>query len=166
MEFSDVSTPRMPEAAEEKLRVLSMISGRFESAGIRWALGASAMLYFRGLSDSFHDLDLMVATEDAPAARDILRPLGTLLPDNRTAQYRTKYFYEFTIDGVDVDLIGGFAIVKDGVVHDCSFRPDSVDGSVCVCGRVVPLQSLAVWRGYYERMGRTARVRQIDSASR
>ena len=52
--------------------------------------------------------------------------MGELQPANPNVKYRTHRFYEFVIDGVDVDVMEGFAIVKDGVEYDCSFTEKSI----------------------------------------
>ena len=39
------------------LALLKRIAHRFNQAGITWALGASMMLYFKGIARDFHDLD-------------------------------------------------------------------------------------------------------------
>ena len=40
--------------------------------------------------------------------------------------YRTKTFMEFLIDSIDVDVMAGFAIVKDGKVYDCALRKEQI----------------------------------------
>ena len=147
----------------DKLRVLSAIAARFNAAHITYAVGASALLYFKGLLDDFHDLDLEVSEADALRARDFLCELGTLHASTR-GQYETKYFFEFTVDGVEVDLMGGFAIVRDGVVYDCSLDPAEINDTVAVNGVAVPLHSLTAWRRYYALMGRAAKAALIDRA--
>ena len=59
------------EDIRHKLRVLTRIAAALDGRGVTWAVGASAMLYLRGLTDSFHDIDLMTAEEDADAAADV-----------------------------------------------------------------------------------------------
>lgn len=148
---------------EKRLAVLAAVAERLNAAGIVWALGASALLYFKGITDCFNDIDIMVVTEEAPKAKRILEQMGRLCPPNPHEKYRTEHFYEFVIDGVDLDLMGGFIIVKDGVEFDCSLRPDSVAEKIKLRGQAVPLQSVSEWRRYYELMGRTVKVEMIDS---
>lgn len=147
----------------QKLDVLRRIAGELNRAHITWALGASMLLYFKGVTDTFHDIDLMVKTEDAEAARDILLGMGTLMPPNPEAKYRTKLFLEFVIEGVDVDVMAGFAIAQGDTVHDCSLRETDIAEMHDLDGEAVPLQSIARWREYYQWMGRTEKVRMIDA---
>ena len=97
---------------ERKLALLKRIAHRFNQAGITWALGASMMLYFKGIARDFHDLDLMIVNEDASIAQRILSEMGVLQPPMPNPKYKSKMFLEFVIDGIDVDLIAGFAIVS------------------------------------------------------
>lgn len=153
-------------SAEGKLRVLAQIANRLNAAEIQWALGASAMLYLNGVADRFDDLDIMVQTDQALRAKDILKSMGALKAANPAAQYRTKYFFEFVIGGVDVDLMGGFTIREGEIEHDCSLKSFQIAETREICGEKVPLQALSVWREYYEWMGRRAKVEMIDARNR
>ena len=81
--------------ADTKITVLKRIAARFNEAGITWALGASMLLYFKRIAPEFHDIDLMVADDDAERARQLLCEMGTLLPPSPNDKYRTKCFMEF-----------------------------------------------------------------------
>lgn len=146
---------------EEKLRVLSGMAAEFNRAGLRWAVGASLLLWFKGYVDDFHDIDLMVTIGDAERMEGILRSMGSLQPSTR-GSYATKRFREFTIDGVDVDMMGGYAIVRDSRVYDCELEPSQIAEYAEVHGERIPLHSVALWRRYYELMGRDEKVAIID----
>ena len=152
------------KTTEEKLTVLAEIAACLNQAHLTWALGASAMLYFHHLAEDFHDLDIMIVNEDAEQAKALLQTLGVLEPPQAGGSYQTKHFHEFIIDEVEVDLIGGFAIVADGIVHDCSLRPEDITGSVQVHGRTVCLQSLQAWQKNYALMGRVQKAELIRRA--
>lgn len=154
----------MEKTIREKLSVLSSIARAFNQASITWAVGASTLLYLHGIVPDFHDLDIMVTVQDALRAKELLRAMGTLQPSAREVRYETKYFFEFLIEGVEVDLMGGFAIRRDGVVHDCGLDPAQITESAVVDGQKIPLHSLRAWRGYYALMGRDAKVALIDGA--
>ena len=146
---------------EEKLRVLSRMAAAFNRAGLSWAVGASLLLWFKGYVDDFHDIDLLVTEGDAEKMENILRSKGKLQPSTR-GSYATKRFREFTIDGVDVDMMGGYAIVRDGKVYDCELEPSQIAEYAEVHGERIPLHSVALWRRYYELMGRDEKVAIID----
>lgn len=148
---------------EDKLFVLSMIASKCNQVGITWAIGASLLLYFKGYVDDFHDIDLMVKESDAIKMRNLLATMGNMLPKNYDVnKYGTKYFYEFVIDGVDVDMLGGFSIINDGILYDCDLKESEISGYIDVYNQRVPLHSVALWRRYYELMGREKKVKIID----
>lgn len=151
----------MEKTIQEKLSVLSSIAEKLNSAHIVWAVGASALLYFHALVPDFHDLDIMVDSRDALRAKELLQSMGSLQPSLREARYQTQYFFEFLIGGVEVDLMGGFAILRDGVVHDCGLDLSQITGSTQINGQRIPLHSLQVWRGYYSLMGRAEKAALI-----
>lgn len=149
-------------SVEHKLRVLSKIAGELNQHQITWAVGASLLLYFKGKTAVFHDLDLMVAEADAEKAGQILRSLGTLQPPDPHRQFQSKCFMEFVIESVEVDVIAGFTIVTADQRHYFPLRKEQIKDHTMVDGITVPLQSLAEWRHYYELMGRTEKVKMID----
>ena len=146
---------------EEKLRVLAKMAGAFRQQNLIWAVGASLLLYLKGYVDDFNDIDIMVADTDAVKMENILKTMGSLQPSTRDI-YETKHFSEFIIDGVDVDMMGGFAIVRDGKVYDCDLNPSQITQSVELNGQKIPLHSVALWRTYYALMGRDQKVAIID----
>ena len=151
---------------ERKLRVLQTIARRLNAAGITWAVGGSMLLYFKGIVSEYHDIDIMVKTGDAETVRALLTQMGTLDAPKPSAKFKSKAFFELTIDGVDVDVMAGFVIVKDGVEHDCSLRDDEITEHIQVEGETIPLHSLAAWRRNYGLMGKPEKVLLIDTAAR
>ena len=151
------------ETLERKLELLARIGAAFNARGIRWGLGASALLYCRGLVEDFHDLDLLVELEDAPLAREVLSSLGRFLGAPRHPSYCSKSFAQYEVEGVKVDLIGGFAIRERDRVWDCSFQEEQIEGQKTVCGVEIPLMKLSLWEDYYEKMGRPQKAACIAS---
>lgn len=148
---------------EHKLEVLSRIAEKLNAAGITWAIGASLLLYLKNIADSFNDIDIMAAEEDVEQLKRILLDLGEMQPPNPNKQYKTHHFYEFVIDKVDVDVMAGFVIVKDGREYDCSLTWDLIVEHITVNGQSIPLQAVSDWRRYYDLMGRTKKVAMIDN---
>lgn len=148
-----------------KLKVLSRIAERLNAENLIWAVGASLLLYLKQIADSFHDIDIMAAEDDIERLKSALLDMGELQAPHPNQQYKTRHFYEFVIDGVDVDVMGGFIIVKDGREYDCPFTRSSIFEHVEVNGQSIPLQAVSDWRGYYDLMGREAKVKMIDQFS-
>ena len=147
---------------EKKLQVLTDIAHGFNQDKVLWAVGASLLLYFKGISDTFHDIDIMVGEADIEKVKARLLGMGQLALPNPNMQYKTRHFLEFTIKGIDVDIMAGFVIVKDGNEYDCALLPEQIAESIQLNGESIPLHSLQLWRHYYALMGRTSKVEMID----
>ena len=151
---------------QKKIELLQRIAHRLNEAHVRWALGASMLLYFKGITSSFHDIDLMVADHDAECVRTILLEMGELRPTDPVPNpmYRTKTFMEFLIESIEVDVMAGFAIVHEGTVCDCSLREEQIVEKMPLGTEVIPLQSPQLWCKYYRLMGRPQKVDMIEKA--
>ena len=146
---------------DHKLDVLATIAERFNREGVTWAVGASLLLYLKGKIDVFHDIDIMLMEEDIDKAKAILSSLGDVQRPGPKAQYKTRHFLECSIAGVDIDIMAGMVIVSDGKEHDCTLRKAEIAETVLVHGQQIPLHSLAIWKHYYELMGRKDRAEMI-----
>ena len=61
---------------QEKIQLLLKIAHRLNEAHVEWALGASMLMYFKGITSEFHDIDLMVAERNTECVRKILSEMG------------------------------------------------------------------------------------------
>lgn len=111
------------------LDVLSRIALRFQEAEVIWALGASFLLYYHGLVEAPHDIDLMVERGSIEKADAILRQLGDKQEPEQNPLYGTDYFYEYVIDGVEVDVMAGLQIRHREGCFVYRFDAKAVDGS-------------------------------------
>lgn len=150
----------------EKLQLLKKNAHSFNENGIEWALGASLMLYLKGIVPDFHDIDLMISMKDADKAKEILSEMGKICPPNpiQNPIYHTKRFMEFVIDSIDVDLMAGFIIEKDSKIYDCSLHKNQIVEEVKLDGESIPLQSPLLWSKYYHLMGRDEKGSMIEKA--
>ena len=142
---------------QEKIQLLLRIAHRLNEAHIEWALGASMLLYFKGITSDFHDIDLMVADCDAECVHTILSEMGEICPSDPipNPMYRTKTFMEFLIDSVEVDVMAG-------KVYDCALRKEQIVEKMPLGTEVIPLQSPLLWCKYYRLMGRTEKAEMIE----
>ncbi|EDS77967.1 conserved hypothetical protein [Clostridium botulinum C str. Eklund] len=147
---------------ENKFKVLSKIAKELNDNNITWAIGASLLLYIKGISSEFNDIDIMVAESDVEVLKNILLSLGELQPRNTNAQYKTKQFLEFKVQDVDIDVMAGFVIVNNGRNFYFPLDKDDIMDYTEINGVKIPLQSVKEWRNYYELMGRTEKVKMID----
>ena len=120
------------------------------------------LLYLKGKTDVFHDIDLMVGEGDIEKVKSLLSSIGKLAPEDPDLHYKTRHFLEFNIDGIDIDVMAGFVIISNGKDYDCSLLPEQVTEHTLLNGEMIPLQALSDWRRYYELMGRTSKVEMID----
>ena len=151
---------------QKKIELLKRIAQRLNEAHVQWALGASMLLYFKGITSALHDVDLMVADHDAECVRTILLEMGELRPSASVPNpmCRTKTFMEFLIESIEVDVMAGFAIVHEGTVYDCSLREEQIVEKMPLGTEVIPLQSPQLWCKYYRLMGRPQKVDMIEKA--
>ena len=151
---------------EEKISLLKRIAHRLNEAQVEWCLGASMMLYFKEIVSEFHDIDLMISVDDVEVVESILSEMGTLCPSDQVPNpmYQTKCFMEYVIDAIDVDVMAGFAIVREGEVYDCSLCTDQITDQLMLDDEVIPMQSPRLWCTYYRLMGRNAKADLIEKA--
>lgn len=152
------------DVLDRKLYVLTRVARELNEAKITWAVGASLLLYLEGITDIFHDIDLMILERDIDRAVAVMERFGKPSLPNPACGFKTRRFLEYSIDGVDFDLMAGFVIVKEGVDYDCSLRPEQIKRGVTLNGVEIPLQSVRDWRRFYDLMGRTEKVEMIDAA--
>jgi hypothetical protein len=145
----------------KKLNVLKKIANEINKMNVTWALGASMLMYLKGILLDFKDIDIMVANDDIDLVKKILMKMGTLQLPNPNSKYKTKVFLEFVIDEVDVDVMAGFTIVNKDSLIDCSLRQEEIVEFYDLEGVKIPLQSVELWCKYYELMGREAKVEAI-----
>lgn len=147
---------------EHKLNILKQIANLFNKENITWNLGASSMLYLRGIVDDFSDIDLLVAKNDIEQANQIIGKLGTIKPQQKHKTYRTDYFYEYVIDDVEIDLISGFKILRAQKLYDLSFDEKEVFDSYDLDDIVIYMESIYKWLKFYEIMDRKDKVKLIN----
>lgn len=147
--------------ADTRLATLARAARALNAARVSWAVGASALLYLRGVTDTFHDFDLQLAQGEAQAADESLLSLGAQAapPLPPSPAYATQHFAEYQLDGVDFDLLCGFAVRRGGMVYPCPFDSSGVAGTLSVLGTRVPLAALEDWFVIYLLMpGRAAKA--------
>lgn len=147
---------------KQKLEVLVKIARLLNENNITWAIGGSLMLYFKGIIDDFHDIDIMVIEEDVQKLRELLLKIGNLTPANPNDKYKTKCFLEFIVNGAEIDVMAGFSIVNNGKEYDCSLKSDQIYEIYVIDGVSIPMQSPVLWLKYYSLIGRQDKVELIN----
>ena len=144
---------------------LKRIAEQLNGAGLTWAVGGSMMLYLRGRCSQVNDIDLMVDERQVEKARELLAGMGRVLPGNDDVRFQTRHYHKFCIGGVDVDLIAGFVIVKDGEAHECPLLKRDITERKDLRGVAVPLHALSTWREYYALMGKPEKAAMCETGN-
>lgn len=90
--------------------ILSYLGEKFNESNIIWGVGASILLNQFGLIENPKDIDIFVDIKDIDRVDEILKSIGKKKQWEETAIYSTKYFYEYMVDGIDVDVMSRFAV--------------------------------------------------------
>ena len=145
-------------------KTLSYIGEKLNTNGVIWAVGASIVLNHYGLIDNPNDIDILVALNDIEKADEILKSIGEKKLWERTATYSTKYFYEYVVNGVDVDVMSGLAINYDNIKFKYIFDRNSISEIKKINGIDIPLTSLEDWYVLYQLIpGREISVKKIEN---
>ncbi len=152
------------EDLKHKIEILVKIGRVLNEKNVTWGVGASLLLYLKGIAPSFHDIDLLVAETDVEKLKETLGRLGKPEAPRPDPRYKTKFFLEYDIEGVEIDVIAHFVIVSEGKDYDFPFTENDIKEHLIVSAVSIPLMSVLAWRRYYDLMGRTEKVAMIDSA--
>lgn len=143
---------------------LKVIGEKLNKEGVLWAVGASIMLNHYGLVDGPKDIDILVDIKDIEKADRILKGIGEKKTWERVASYSTKYFYEYVINGVDIDVMAGLIINHSNSKYQYTFDASSISDIKNIDGVDIPLTSLEDWYVIYQLIeGRENKVRMIEN---
>lgn len=143
----------------KRIDALLIIAGLLNRNGIDWSLGASMMLKLRGIDVPVDDLDILVRTDDTKALENIMSVFSPK-KEHGTPAYPTTHFFEFSIAGVDIDLMIGFKVNTSRGIH--SFDETREVDTIDLEGTAIHLSSLEEWLGAYKAMKRDDKVRVIE----
>lgn len=147
----------------ELFDVLSKIGKKFNEEDILWAVGASIVLNSYGLISSPNDIDILVNEDDIDEADRILKEMGKKKSSDKTNTYSTKYFYEYVIDDIDVDVMADFCINHKRGTFEYPFDNESISNWIKINNVDIPLTSLEDWYVIYQLIpGRDKKVKIIE----
>lgn len=146
------------------INTLSQIAEKLNKEGIVWGVGASLLLNHYGLIDHPNDIDILVSVADIQKADKVLSIMGEKKIRDKVDTYSTRYFYEYTINEFDVDVMAGLRINYDKGVFEYIFDKKSVVNTKEVGEISIPLTSLEDWYIIYQIIpGRESKVKIIES---
>lgn len=142
---------------------LSYIGEMLNNADITWAVGASILLNQYGLIDKPNDIDIFVDMNDIEKADEVLKSLGIKKKWEFDNTYATKYFYEYEINDVDVDVMAGLAINFNGGLFQFDFDEASISEFKTINHVKIPFTSLEDWYVIYQLIpNRQVKVKIIE----
>jgi hypothetical protein len=143
---------------------LRYIGEKLNSSNIVWGVGASIMLNHYGLVEKPNDIDIIVGLRDIDKADEVLNSIGVKKGREETSTYSTRYFYEYTVNGIDVDVMSGFKINHSEGIFDYIFDEDSITAIKDINGVSIPLISLEDWYVIYQLIpGREVKADMIET---
>lgn len=144
----------------KKLEVLQKIANILNNNKIKWNLGTSCMLYLRGITKGFDDIDIMISEHDILKVMSLFQKFQRFDRES-SDQYKTKFFVEYKIDDVDIDFMSGFAIVNKGLEYHFPYVEKQYDIAF-INDEKIYLESVEVWLHYYKLMNRKDKVDIIN----
>ncbi|KPU45859.1 hypothetical protein OXPF_03270 [Oxobacter pfennigii] len=144
-------------------KVLSLIGEKLNDNEITWGVGASILLNQFGLVDKPNDIDIFVDIKNIEKANEILKSIGERKEWERTTTYSTKYFYEYIIDEIDVDVMAGFTVNHNHGVFEYIFDHNSISEFKIINEVDIPFTSLEDWYVIYQLIpNRQPKVEMIE----
>lgn len=143
---------------------LSYIGEKLNDDGVVWAVGASIVLHHYGLIDNPSDIDILVDLNDIDKVDKILKSIGENKIKEKSDTYSTKYFYEYVVHGVDIDVMAGLAINYNNGIFEYIFDHTSISEFKEINGVNIPLTSLEDWYTIYQLIpSRKIKVKMIEN---
>lgn len=129
---------------------LSYIGEKLNEGRVLWGVGASILLNHYGLIAKPNDIDILVHTNDIEKADAIFKRIGKKKEQEKIDTYSTKYFYEYTVDGFEIDVMAGLRINYDNEVFKYIFDKRSISDIKKINEVSIPLTSLEDWYVIYQ----------------
>ncbi len=143
---------------------LSNIGKQLNEAKILWGVGASILLNHYGLIDKPNDIDILIDLNDIERADTILKSIGEKKVCEKSDTYSTKYFYEYVVNGFDIDVMAGLNINHNEGVYRYNFDSNSILQATKINGVHIPLTSLEDWYVLYQVIpNRENKVKMIEN---
>jgi len=140
-----------------KEKALRRLAEKLNAANICWGIGASWLLVHWGVTESYHDFDIVVADADVEKADRVLSKLGMkTLEERENGEFHGEYHF----DGADIDMRSPY--ILNGTYH-MQFDASSIAGEAAVLGAAVRLMHLEDWLVLYALMGKTRRVEELTA---
>lgn len=110
----------------ERLKTLYKIAKCFEKENVMYSFTCSFGLFLQGIVDNFHDFDLLVAPKSFKKVTEILDLIGSKKTydkdPSRQEHFCSQDFAEYTVDGIDIDVICEFGFTTFDISYIYHFN--------------------------------------------
>ncbi|MBB6713422.1 hypothetical protein [Clostridium gasigenes] len=139
------------------------IGEKLNEGGILWGLGASMLLNHYGFIDKPKDIDILVDVKNIEKADKILKSMGEKRLWEKSDNYSTEYFYEYVINGFEVDVMSGLRINHSEGIYKYIFDEKSISKTIQIHDIDIHLTSLEDWYFIYQLIpNREIKVNMIE----
>lgn len=145
-------------------KVLVKVAKEFNKENITWAIGSSYLLKEKGLIDVCNDLDIFVSLEDIEKVKKILDGIGKIEESKDSKNFKSVYFLEYNIDGIDIDVMAGFTVIKNNHIYKYILDNNSIVENIVKEDTKIYYTSLEDWFVIYQLInGREEKVLKIKN---
>ena len=145
---------------EAKVSVLVSLAKVLNINNIKWGVGASMLMYLKGINTAVNDIDIIIDINDLSKFLDIIE-YAQNKNEEESPKYPTEHFYELTIKNVDLDIMFNYKVNTDDGIYDYPFDKDELE-IVHMKNTKVYLLSIEEWLKAYKAMGRTDKVLVLE----
>ena len=144
---------------DKTIKGLISLAKQLNKHNIRWALGASLMLYLEGYDVTVQDIDIVVHEDDYKALIEMLKDYDYTYQEPNE-QYMTEHFFSLTSEGIEVDIMVNFKILKEDHIYHFPFH---IEKEMSIKNTKIYLSSIEEWLNAYKAMNRVDKVLLIQS---
>ena len=129
--------------------ILSILGEKLNRSNIVWAVGGSILLNQFDLIDKPNDIDLFVDINQIEKVDDIFKRIGQKKEVGNDTTFSTRYFYEYIVEGINIDVMAGFAVNHSDGLFEYIFDDHSISEFRLINGVSIPFTSLEDWYVIY-----------------
>ena len=134
--------------------ILKKIAEILNKLDCTWAIGSSMMLKFNGLVKNPRDIDILIEAKDSQKIKKAMDNIGQRLDLPSKDPFRTKEFFGYNIDGVEVEFMGDFSIeLENKSIYKFILDEKSIKYLTNLDKVVIPTTTLEDWFVAYLVMG-------------
>lgn len=116
----------------------------FRKENLHWALAWSAGLFFRGIVDDFHDLDIVVESITRERMVQFLQSVGAVIEsEDNDPCFTTRVFFRCSLDGVEMDIMSDFGMTVNQIDYKLEFSKKEID-IISINGMNIPIYAAEV----------------------